>query len=82
MGHHVVKQTLSMPNGPNAIIYGFCGITGDCNIRKKNTTGVIEIPGSNCDYYCKFNLKSVNKSTKTKPLTNRPIECLLCKFKA
>ena len=48
--------------------------------EKKITTGIIEIPKSNCDYFYKLNLKSANKSSKIKPLTNRPIDYPLSKF--
>ena len=59
MKHHLAKPISSMSNGPEAISCGFCGITGDCNMRKKITSELIEIPETNCDYFYKFNLKSI-----------------------
>ena len=51
----------------------------DLTIRKAITTGTIEIPESNSVYRYKFSLKNAHNSTKYKPSTNRPVDCLLCK---
>ena len=44
--------------------------------RGKTTSKIIS---SNCEYKVKFSLKAAEKSSKSSPCTNRPVNCHLCK---
>ena len=39
----------------------------------------ILVPDGNCEYLSKFSIKSVERSTKSGPCTNRPVSCRICK---
>ena len=56
---------------------GYCG-GNDCNIELKKTSGEFSKPFSNCKYHVNFSLKPAERSTRSKPCTNRPIKCELC----
>jgi len=74
VGVHIIKSDLGL-------VCGFCGIEG-CSIDLVRGSGrgktATMIPGSNCEYLCKFSLKSAEKSTKSGPCTNRPVVCSIC----
>ena len=69
----VAKHILSMNNGPNNQNCGYCRRIGYCNISIET-----RILSSNCPYYYKFSMKSVEKLVVSNPCTNRPELCLLC----
>ena len=75
IGVHIVKDDLGM-------VCGFCGIDG-CSIALARGSGrgktATLVPSANCEYLCKFNIKSAEKSTKSGPCTNRPVTCSVCK---
>ena len=74
VGVHIIKSDLGL-------VCGFCGLEG-CSIDLVRGSGrgktATMIPGSNCEYVCKFDLKSAEKSTKSGPCTNRPVVCSIC----
>jgi hypothetical protein len=57
---------------------GFCG-TGSCrtNLSISSGYGVNKTyrAVSKCTYFTKFNLKSISKTSKNSPCTNRPVKC-------
>jgi hypothetical protein len=84
MRDHVARHILMNEVLPDAIRCGFCGqVEKACSIEIRATSGkgknITYGPMSNCKYYRKFNLKSSSKPTRSKPSTNRPIQCHLCK---
>ena len=74
VGIHIIKGDLGL-------VCAFCGIEG-CSVELvksgRGKTATL-IPGSNCEYFSKFSIKSSEKSTKSGPCTNRPVSCSVCK---
>ena len=75
VGVHIIKSDLAM-------VCGFCGTEG-CSIDLVRGSGrgktATLVPGGNCEYLQKFNIKCAEKSTKSGPCTNRPVTCSVCK---
>jgi len=74
---HAAKNILSMNNGPNNQNCGYCGRIGYCNISIETLKQGTRIPSSNCPYYYKFSIKSVEKVVVSNPCIIRPELCLL-----
>ena len=75
VGVHIIESNLGM-------VCGFYGVEG-CSIDLVRGSGrgktATLVPGGNCEYLCKFNIKCAEKSTKSGPCTNRPVNCSVCK---
>ena len=75
IGFHILNDSLEY-------VYGFCGMSG-CSIDIIHGSGrgktACKIISSNCEYKDKFSLKAAEKSSKSSPCTNRPLNCRLCK---